>query len=96
MGLLAMGAGACSLTAEEEAGLEAGMAEFGREFHAIRLEHVPTRSVFELQVMVHWCLKGAGGGALFGGGSGCGCGTGGRVLLPRALAAWMLALAAVY
>ncbi|KAL4458270.1 hypothetical protein ABPG75_013135 [Micractinium tetrahymenae] len=49
MGLLSMGSGACSLTAEEEAGLEAGMLEFGREFHTIRLEHVPTRSVFDLQ-----------------------------------------------
>lgn len=61
MGLLAMGAGACPLTAEDEAALEAGMLEFGREFHTIRLELVPTRSVFDLQVTAA-PLAGGGGG----------------------------------
>lgn len=50
VGLLSMGSTAYSLTAEEEAALEAGMREFGRDFRTIRLEHVPTRSVHDLQV----------------------------------------------
>lgn len=51
MGLLAMGADACAglLSEEEEAGLEAGMRELGRAFHAIHLEHVPTRTQYQLQ-----------------------------------------------
>ena len=51
LGLLAMGSHACGglLGDEEEAGLEAGMREFGRAFHTIQAEQVPGRSVFDLQ-----------------------------------------------
>lgn len=50
LGLLAMGSDAHQglLSDEEEATLEAGMREFGRAFHTIQLENVPSRTVFEL------------------------------------------------
>ena len=51
MGLLSSGASAYSqlLNDTEEAAFEAGMREFGRTFHTIRAEMLPSRTVFDLQ-----------------------------------------------
>jgi hypothetical protein len=61
LGLVSMGATACSglLIDAEEAALDEGMREFGRAFHTIQAERVPTRSVFDLQNFYYnvWKLR---------------------------------------
>ncbi len=51
MGVLSSGAAAYSqlLNETEEAAFEAGMREFGRTFHTIQAEMMPSRTVFDLQ-----------------------------------------------
>ncbi|KAI7840162.1 hypothetical protein COHA_005945 [Chlorella ohadii] len=51
MGVLSSGAAAYSqlLNETEEAAFEAGMREFGRTFHTIQAEMLPSRTVFDLQ-----------------------------------------------
>lgn len=53
MGVLSSGAAAFSqlLNETEEAAFEAGMREFGRTFHTIQAEMLPSRTVFDLQNM---------------------------------------------